>query len=237
VLFDWRGHGKSGKPQDTDNMSAAYLMNDLLAVMNELKIRKSVLVGHSMGTQLIYDFYAHHRNRVLSLISCFGTFGKPLDTFYNTSLTKHVFEVIYYFNTHFPKIAGQIGRMMGANPLWFQMGSALKMMNPGLVDKKIMKQYMDHITSLDPVLLAKLTKSLQSHDTEPVLKTITVPTLIIAGEEDTFTPVWVSKKKHHLIPNSELMIIKKASHVALVEQPELINLRIEKFLRERSVTA
>lgn len=235
VLFDWRAHGRSEKPQDPEHMTVSHLIQDLRAVMDELKIRKAVLVGHSMGTQLIYDFFSHYKSRVLGLISCFGTFGKPLDTFYNTSLTKHVFELIYFFNTNFPRLAKTVGRMMGANPLWFQMGSALKMMNPGLVDKRILKEYMDHITSLDPVLLAKLTRSLQGHDTEPVLKTINVPTMIIAAEEDTFTPVWVSKKKHHLIPNSELMIIKKASHVALVEQPELINLRIEKFLKERGI--
>lgn len=235
ILFDWRAHGRSAQPQDPENMTVENLLDDLEAVMNELKIRKAVLVGHSMGTQLIYDFYANHRKRVIALVSCFGTFGKPLDTFYNTGLAKHVFQLIYHFNTNFPRAAAQIGKLMGSNPLWFQIGSALKMMNPGLVDKRILKEYMDHITSLDPVMLAKLVKSLQTHDTEPVLKTIQVPTLIIAADDDTFTPVWVSKKKHHLIPHSELMIIKKASHVALAEQPELINLRMEKFLKERGV--
>lgn len=236
IVFDWRAHGQSDRPANPNNMQVSSLIEDLRAVMAELKIRKAVLAGHSMATQILYDFYAHNQARVLGLVACFGTFGNPMNTFYNTSLTKYIFKGIYVFNHTFPGLANFIAKLMAVNPLWFQMGALLKMMNPGLVDKRILKAYMAHITSFDPVLLAKLTNSLQGHNTESILKTIKVPTLIIAAENDTFTPVWVSRKKHHLIPNSELMVIKNASHVALVEQPELINLRIEKFLKERGLS-
>ena len=106
------------------------------------------------------------------------------------------------------------------------------MMKPYLADKRIMEQYVDHIVKVDPIFLSNLTRSLQEHTAENTLRKIKVPTLILGAEEDTFTPVWVSKKMHHLIPHSELFIIKKGSHVALVEHPELINLRIEKFIIE-----
>jgi pimeloyl-ACP methyl ester carboxylesterase len=38
-----------------------------------------------------------------------------------------------------------------------------------------------------------------------------------------------------LIPRSELFVIKKAKHVGLVEQPALINLKIEKFLEKNKL--
>ncbi|MBI4197160.1 MAG: alpha/beta hydrolase, partial [Deltaproteobacteria bacterium] len=66
-------------------------------------------------------------------------------------------------------------------------------------------------------------------------KKIKVPTLILGGELDQFTPAWISKKMHRLIPNSEILMIHKATHAALVEQPELVNLRIEKFLLEKKL--
>jgi hypothetical protein len=38
---------------------------------------------------------------------------------------------------------------------------------------------------------------------------------------------------HRLVPESELFVMHKATHAGLVEQPDLINLRIEKFIKDR----
>lgn len=233
VLFDWRGHGQSELPKNSKDISVDALTEDLNAVIKVLNIKKAILAGHSMGTQIVYRFYQKYPNRVKALIPCFGTFANPIDTFYNSSNAKHIFKAIYSFNHLFPNLANKVSYLLSKNPLWFQMGSLLKMMNPGLVDKKVLKEYIEHFTSVDSVFLSKLAKSMQHYNAETLLKKIKVPTMIIAAAEDTFTPVWLSKKMHHLIPESEILIIQKASHVALIEQPDLINLRIEKFLQER----
>ncbi|MBX7148537.1 alpha/beta hydrolase [bacterium] len=233
ITFDYRGHGKSENPAKKENHTIESLVADLKCVFDALGVKKATLVGHSMGVQILFEFYSRYKQYCDALIPCFGTFAKPIDTFMDFPASKYVFEVIYHFNHTFPKIAKLLGRLMMKNPLWFQVGGALNVMKPYLVDKKIMEQYIDHIINVDPVFLSSLTKSLQHHDAEDSLKKITVPTLIMGAEDDNFTPLWVSKKMHHLIPRSELFIVKKGSHVALVEQPELINLRIEKFLEER----
>lgn len=232
IIWDYRGHGQSEYPALRKNHSIDALVKDLKALIDTLKISDPILVGHSMGVQVLLEFYARYPEKIKALISCFGTFGKPIDTFYNSSLSKYAFEGIYIFNQLFPGISKMIGRSMVKNPLWFQVGGLLKMMQPYLADRAIMEQYVNHIVKVDPVFLSNLTRSLQEHSAEDSLKKIKVPTLILGAEEDTFTPVWVSKKMHHLIPKSELFIVKKGTHVALVEQPELINLRIEKFILE-----
>lgn len=232
ILFDWRGHGQSATPKNEINISIDALTEDLHAVLKELKIKKAIFLGHSMGIQILFRFYEKYPHFVRALVPCFGTYGNPLDTFYNSSSSKHVFKMIYVFNHMFPKVANGIGFLMSKNPLWFQMGSLLKMMNPGLVDRKVLKEYIEHFTSVDPVFLAKLAQSMQDYNAEPILKRIKVPVLIFAADNDTFTPVWLSKKMHRLVPDSELMVIKNASHVALIEQPALINLRIEKFIQQ-----
>ena len=155
-----------------------------------------------------------------------------MDTLFNFPFSRYVFDLIYLFNHAVPQLSNFIGKILVKNPFWFQMGGLLKIMKPYLVDKKILEQYIDHIVNVDPVFLSDLTRNMQEHTAEDSVKKINIPTLIVGGEEDTFTPVWLSKKMHHLIPNSELFIVKKGSHVALVEQPELINLRMEKFLKE-----
>lgn len=235
IIWDYRGHGRSDPPHVKKNHTLNSLKFDLKALMDGLKIKKAIMVGHSMGTQVLYEFYSCFPKRCIALLPVFGTFQRPMDTFYDSPASKYVFEFVYIFNHLFPQLANKIGHLLIKNPLWFQVGGILKLMKPFLVDKKIMEQYLDHILKVDPIFLTKLTRSMQEHTAEAELKKIKIPTLILGAEEDAFTPVWLSKKMHHLIPHSELFIVKKGSHVALVEQPELINLRIEKFLKEHQI--
>lgn len=235
ISWDYRGHGRSETPQTPSNHTIHSLVRDLKAVMNQFKLKKAILLAHSMGVQIVYEFLKQYPQRVQAIIACFGTYGKPMDTFYNTPLSKYAFEVIYIFNHLFPKLSNLFGTFMAKNPFWFQLGGIFKLMKPYMVDKEVLKEYVEHITQIDPIFLAKLTRSMQEHSVEDYLQKIRIPNLIFGGEEDTFTPVWVSKKMHHLIPKSELFVVKKGSHVALIEQPELINLRIEKFLLDHSL--
>lgn len=73
------------------------------------------------------------------------------------------------------------------------------------------------------------------HSAEDVLEKVKVPTLVIAGERDIFTPLWLSEEMADRIPGAQLLIIPQGSHAALVEQPQLLCLAVEKFLRERGV--
>jgi pimeloyl-ACP methyl ester carboxylesterase len=56
--------------------------------------------------------------------------------------------------------------------------------------------------------------------------------LVIAGERDPLTPASEAKRMIARLRHGELLIVRGASHYAAVEFPELVNLRIEKFLRE-----
>jgi len=106
----------------------------------------------------------------------------------------------------------------------------LKVMNSGMMNREEVNEYVNHVLSVDPLLFTNLLKSMQESSAEDILKKVKVPTLIVAGDEDQFTPAWISKKMHRLIPESELFMMHKATHAGLVEQPDLFNLRIEKFL-------
>ena len=68
------------------------------------------------------------------------------------------------------------------------------------------------------------------HSCEDILHKIDVPVLIVAGEHDTFTPVWLSEKMHCEIPDSEMLMVPDGTHTAPIELPELVCLRLEKWL-------
>lgn len=233
ITWDYRGHGRSGPPANKKNVSVHALVEDCRAVLDELKVKKALFIGHSLGTQVVLEFYRTHPKYVGGMISCLGSFGRPMDFFYNSPLSKYVFQLCSSLGLIFPKASNLVSKFLIKNPFWYQLGGLLKMINTGMASKSDVQEYMDHILSLEPEFFAKLSRSVQSHSAESVLKNIKVPMMIIGAEEDTFTPVWLAKKMHRIIPNSELFIIRKGSHAALVEQPELINLRIEKFLYKR----
>ena len=57
----------------------------------------------------------------------------------------------------------------------------------------------------------------------------------IAAENDAFTPISCAQKLTKTIPNSELMVLADGSHAALIEQPQTINFRIDRFVRDHSL--
>ncbi|MGZ7050219.1 MAG: alpha/beta fold hydrolase [Methanobacterium sp.] len=75
-------------------------------------------------------------------------------------------------------------------------------------------------------LLAAAARTDMTH----VLPQIKVPTLIIVGENDNFTPIQSSKIMNEGIINSELKIISKAGHVSNLENTDEFNHNLLKFL-------
>ncbi len=73
----------------------------------------------------------------------------------------------------------------------------------------------------------------RAHTAWDHLPHVDVPTLIIAGERDKFTPAWLSRKMAEHIPGAELMLVPLGTHTAPLEYRELVELRVERFLRDR----
>lgn len=59
---------------------------------------------------------------------------------------------------------------------------------------------------------------------------ISLPTLVIVGEEDVATPLPKAERLKQRIPDSELVVVPKAGHSSTVEQPEAVSRAMEAFL-------
>jgi pimeloyl-ACP methyl ester carboxylesterase len=70
-------------------------------------------------------------------------------------------------------------------------------------------------------------------DVTPLLSTIHVPTLIVVGEEDTITPVAMSRQMHGSIRGSELVVLPRVGHLPNLEDPSAFNDVLTKFLDHR----
>ena len=68
-------------------------------------------------------------------------------------------------------------------------------------------------------------------DSIPTLKTITVPTLILEGLEDTVYPPEFSMKMQQNIAGSKLVIVPGAAHAAIFEKASAMNAAIITWAR------
>ena len=69
-------------------------------------------------------------------------------------------------------------------------------------------------------------------DTTSHLHNISIPALVICGEEDNLTPPEVMRSMADKIRNSKFITIEGAGHLSPVEEPAIVNLEIEKFLKQ-----
>jgi pimeloyl-ACP methyl ester carboxylesterase len=77
IYIDLPGHGKSDKPQTAYTME--YFARAIEAVMHDAGVKKAVLVGHSMGTPVVRNFYKLYPDQTLGLVMVDGSlrpFGK-----------------------------------------------------------------------------------------------------------------------------------------------------------------
>jgi 3-oxoadipate enol-lactonase len=77
VIWDYRGHGASGRPADARTMTMSSLADDLARVLDANGIERAVLLGHSMGCQVILEFARLFPDRVLGLVPMLGSVRPP----------------------------------------------------------------------------------------------------------------------------------------------------------------
>lgn len=90
---------------------------------------------------------------------------------------------------------------------------------------------------LKVIKILALAKSAIRNNLEKELGKITIPTLLIWGNNDNVTPPFVAEEFHKLMPNSELHFIDKCGHAPMMEVPEEFNKILFNFLKRHSTIA
>ncbi|MGC4113558.1 MAG: alpha/beta hydrolase [Myxococcales bacterium] len=236
VHFQYRGHGRSGLPEDPKRVGVGFAADDLDAVLAATGIDRAVVLGHSMGVQVLFEFHRRHPERVLGLVPICGAYGNALDTVHDDTNIKLVFPLVHKLAGAMPKVAHAFTRAVLPTELSLQYALTFEV-NRALAPREDMQAYFEHLARMDPMVFLDTLKSAAEHTAWDHLSKIDVPTLIVAGDHDRFTPLWLSQRMHRAIPGSELLVVRSGTHTAPIEHPELIALRIRRFLKERIPSA
>jgi pimeloyl-ACP methyl ester carboxylesterase len=85
----------------------------------------------------------------------------------------------------------------------------------------------------DHVLAACLEGMMQRPDSRPLLGTLQIPALVVAGELDPVVPVESARAMAEALPTAQLVVIAQAGHVPSVEAPEATAAALRRFLAQR----
>ena len=230
--WNYRGHGRSGVPTDDSRIGMEYITDDLARLMDQQKVDQAVIFGHSMGVQVSLEFHRRHRSRVKGLVLICGSYGTPLDTWHDHSLMRVAFPYINRLVEKAPGFAKAFtGRLMNTQ-VAVEFGIRTEL-NPELMKHNDFAPYMEHLAKMHPLYFVRTLDSLKDHSAWDHLAHVDVPTLVIGGEGDKFTPVWLSQRMAEHIPGAEYVYVPGGTHTAPLERPGLVNAAIERFMRER----
>lgn len=225
VFYDQRGHGKSASAP-IDTYTVEQLGQDLETVLQVMVPRGPVvLVGHSMGGMTVLSharqFPQHYGRRIVgvALISSAaeGVPRSPLGEI----LQNPALEAVRFTARYAPKL---VHRTRGAaravlRPILKTASFGDDAVSPSVV---AFSEAMIHETEI--ATLVEFLHALEVHDETAALPVLArVPTLIACGDHDMLTPVKHSEEMAAALPNCELVILPGAGHVAMMEQPDVVN--------------
>jgi len=202
VLPDLRGHGDS--PPGDGPATMERHAKDVAQLCDELKIGKAVFIGVSIGGYILFEFWRKFRERVAALV--LSNTRASADTPDGLSNRQRSIENV---------------RQRGPSAL-------IDELLPKLLGRTTLETRADLVAQAR-AMMARMTgagiAAAQSGmgarpDSITTLKTINVPTLIIAGEEDTLTPLHDAEVMKQGISGSSLAVVHRAGHYAALEQPE-----------------
>ena len=234
VRWHYRGHGRSGTPQQLDHLDLPTMCDDLRRVMDALDIEQAVFMGHSMGVQILFQAYELFGERMSALVPICGTYKHPLETFNDSDLLARLLPYIDKVTSMAPQVTQTFWERVMPSQLAYLVAH-LTELNHKLVRGEDFKPYLQHTGSMDVRVYVTMLKHLAEHSAEHILPRIKAPTLIVASEFDSFTPMHRSLKMLELIEDSELLILPGGSHAGPIELPDTVTGAAEKFLRKHGL--
>jgi pimeloyl-ACP methyl ester carboxylesterase len=215
IAPDLRGHGQS--PPTAGPYSMELLADDCAGVLDGLGVDQPVIVcGLSMGGYVSFEFYRRHPKLVAGMILA----ATRADADSEETKAKR-------------DNAALLTEMHGT-------GSVIDSMLPIVMapqtyqDKpELVAQVAGIMANTSPSGMISALMGMKSRSNSiPTLGQIKVPTLILHGADDQIIPVSESETMHAGLPGSHLEIIPDAGHLPNLEQIQLFNQAVEKFLSQ-----
>lgn len=217
IAPDLRGYGRSTVVPGTTTLDT--FARDLAALLDHLGLDAVGAVGLSMGGQVALELYRLFPDRVDSLT--LAATNPRAETEQGRAAR-----------------AALAGRLRAEGMRGYGDEMLIGMMTADNVGA--LPAVADHVHAMmcatpPEGAAAALLGRAKRQDYLPLLRRVRVPTLLVGGQHDTFTPPGFTESMHVLVPDSVVEIIAGAGHLPNLERPERFNEALRRFL-DRSRT-
>lgn len=212
IAIDLRGHGESDAPLWRYTMER--FGDDVLAVLDHLRVARAVFVGLSMGGYIALSVMRRHADRVQALV--LTDTKAQADTEQGRAGRFHM---------------AQAAHRHGGAPVADAMLPKLLAPETHRTQPALVRHVRSMIEGMAVSGIAgDLMAMADRPDSVPLLSTIHCPTLVIVGESDQATPVADARLMAETIPGAHLAIIPQAGHLPNLEAPQRFNDVLGHFL-------
>jgi pimeloyl-ACP methyl ester carboxylesterase len=210
LAWDAPGAGSSSDPPET--ITTADWARRLARFLDVVGIERARILGLSWGGILAQVFYGMYPDRVLTLILC--------DTYAG-------------WKGSLPELACNKRLERCLSESWLPAGEFVPRWVPEYFTESAsddLKEEMSAIVSdFHPLGFRLMARSSADTDTTELLPKIEVPTLLVWGDDDRRSPLYIAEQFRDAIPDAELTIIANAGHVSNMEQPEEFDALVRRF--------
>jgi 3-oxoadipate enol-lactonase len=211
ISYDIRGFGGSGSSDAEENMSL--YADDLIALLDHLKIDKVIACGISMGGYILLNAIMRYPKRFRALV---------------LSDTQCIADSFTMRDRRFATIANikQNGTAEFTEDFIKNSLSKSGQSNPELVQR-----LRKTITEASPDSIIRALNAMRKREEMCFyLNKISVPVLILCGKEDNVTPLAQSEYLYNKLSFATLHCIEGAGHLSNLEQPQQFNDHVTDFI-------
>ncbi len=231
LCWDYRGLYRSGRPRDPEReLAIPHHVADVIELLDRERVDRAVFVGWSMGVQVNFEVFREHAKRMAGIVAINGTYGTPFRTAMASRAMRYVIPVALSVMkaraSLFSKVSHRAISWEGLIPTMRRLGLVSQH-----IDAEAMNDVAADFKTLDFAIYSDMLRHLGEHDARDLLGAIDVPTLVITGDKDLFTPVFTARKMNKLIPGSRLVVLAGGSHYTPIEYPREIEREVLSFLR------
>jgi aminoacrylate hydrolase len=194
ILHDHRGAGQSAHSKI--RYSVDQMTDDLVALMDHLKIERAHLVGHSTGGAIGQTLAIARPERLKSLV-LFATWTKA-DKFF-----RQLFAMRRALLTEVGKEAYvRAGTLFLYPPWWIKA-------NEKMIEER---ESLTIAAFPPPEVVASRIDAIVAFDRTAELGRLRTPTLVLCAKDDFITPAYYSEELAQKIPGANLVILPQGGH-------------------------
>lgn len=214
IAPDLRGVAASTAPTGADSYSLARYADDLVAVLDALRVESTAVCGLSLGGYVVFELLRRHPERVRAVIL--------IDTRADPDTAEG--------RRRRDELASVVARD-GTDAMLERLLPTLLAPTTAAAQPEVVEQVREMARRWSvPGAVGALHTLRDRPDSTETLRRVHVPALVLVGSDDAISPPPVAEAMAQLVPGAQFRVVPAAGHLAPLEQPLATSRLLADFL-------